>query len=141
MRATTFEERLQQWNRLREICSTLPLEACLTAINQWWFQTTWCPYHLHWDDQRDWPDPWQLLSDNIFCDVARGLGIMYTITMLDRPDLQDAQLVEEDQRNLVLVNKRKYILNYSHDDILNTYLESGKIRRELTQQQLKQKLK
>lgn len=66
---------------------------------------------------------------------------MYTITMLDRADLQDSRLVEEDQRNLVLVNKRKYILNYSHDDILNTYLESGKIRRELTQQQLKQKLK
>ena len=141
MRATTFEERLRQWNKLRETCSTLPLEDCLDAINQWWFQTTWCPYHLHWDDQQDWPDPWQLLSDNIFCDVARGLGIMYTITMLDRADLQDSQLVEEDQRNLVLVNKRKYILNYSHDDILNTYLESGKIRRELTQQQLKQKLK
>jgi len=141
MRATKFEERLQQWNRLREICSTLPLDECLLNINQWWFQTAWCPYHLHWDDWRDWPDPWQLLSDNIYCDVARGLGIMYTITMLDRADLQDSQLVEEDQRNLVLVNKRKYILNYSHDDILNTYLESGKIRRELTQQQLKQKLK
>lgn len=141
MRATTFEERLQQWNRLREICSTLPLESCLLTVNQWWFQMAWCPYHLHWDDQPDWPDPWQLLSDNVFCDVARGLGIMYTITMLDRADLQDSRLVEEDQRNLVLVNKRKYILNYSHDDILNTYLESGKIRRELTQQQLKQKLK
>lgn len=141
MRATTFEERLQQWNRLRETCSTLPLDACLLSINQWWFQTPWCPYHLHWDDIKDWPDPWQLLSDNIYCDVARGLGIMYTITMLDRADLQDSKLVEEDQRNLVLVNNRKYILNYSHDDILNTYLESGKIRRELTQQQIQQKLK
>ena len=141
MRATTFEERLQQWNRLREICSTLPLDECLLTVNQWWFQTAWCPYHLHWDDLRDWPDPWQLLSDNIYCDVARGLGIMYTVTMLDRADLQDSRLVEEDQRNLVLINKRKYILNYSHDDILNTYLDSGKIRRELTQQQLKQKLK
>jgi len=141
MRTTTFEEQLQQWNKLREISSTMPLEACLAGINQWWFQTVWCPYHLHWDDQPNWPDPWQLLSDNMFCDVARGLGIMYTITMLDRADLQDARLVEEDQRNLVLINQRKYILNYSHDDILNTYLESGKIRRELTQQQLKQKLK
>jgi len=141
MRTTTFEEQLQQWNRLREISSTLPLEECLLNINQWWFQTTWSPYHLHWDDLQDWPDPWQLLSDNVYCDVARGLGIMYTIIMLDRADLQDARLVEEDQRNLVLINQRKYILNYNHDDILNTYLESGKIRRELTQQQLKQKIK
>jgi len=141
MRTTTFEERLQQWNRLREISSTLSLEDGLLVINQWWFQTAWCPYHLHWDDLKDWPDPWQLLSDDVYCDVARGLGIMYTIIMLDRADVQDARLVEEDQRNLVLVNQRKYILNYNHDDILNTYLESGKIRRELNQHQLKQKIK
>ena len=81
------------------------------------------------------------MSDNIYCDIARGLGIVYTITMLDRDDLQDAKLVEEGQNNLVLIQSRKYILNYTPDDILNTYLESGKVRRELTQQQIKQKLR
>jgi hypothetical protein len=138
---STFEDRLRVWNQLRDSSIHLPLEQCLLAINQWWFQTAWCPYYLHWDDLEDWPDPWQLLSDNIYCDVARGLGIMYTITMLNRADLQDARLIEEDQRNLVLVNKRKYILNYIPHDILNTSLESGKIRRELTQQQIQQKLR
>jgi hypothetical protein len=33
-----------------------------------------------------WPDPWQLLSDDVYCEVARGLGILYTITLLDRAD-------------------------------------------------------
>lgn len=136
-----FEDRLRAWNQLRDSSIHLPIEQCLAAINQWWFQMPWQPYYLHWDDLRDWPDPWQLLSDNIYCDVARGLGIMYTITMLDRADMQDSRLVEENQNNLVLIHSRKYILNYSPDDILNTYLESGNIRREVTQQQIKQKLR
>jgi hypothetical protein len=136
-----FEDRLRAWNQLRDSSIPLPIEQCLAAINQWWFQMPWQPYYLHWDDLRDWPDPWQLLSDNIYCDVARGLGIMYTITMLDRADMQDSRLVEENQNNLVLIHSRKYILNYSPDDILNTYLESGNIRREVTQQQIKQKLR
>ena len=136
-----FEDRLRSWQQLRESCASAPIDCCLDSINRWWFRLPWQPYYLHWDDQQDWPDPWQLLSDNIYCDVARGLGIVYTITMLDRVDLQDAKLVEEDQNNLVLIGDRKYILNYSPDDILNTYLESGKVKRELSQQYLKQKLR
>ena len=136
-----FEDRLRSWQQLRESCAIMPVDRCLDSINRWWFQLPWQPYYLHWDDINVWPDPWQLLSDNIYCDIARGLGIVYTITMLDRMDLQDSRLVEEDQNNLVLIQSRKYILNYSPDDILNTYLESGKVRRELTQQQIKQKLR
>lgn len=136
-----FEDRLRSWQQLRESCASAPIDSCLDSINRWWFRLPWQPYYLHWDDLLDWPDPWQLLSDNIYCDVARGLGIVYTITMLDRADLQDAKLVEEGQNNLVLISDRKYILNYSPDDILNTYLESGKVKRELSQQYIKQKLR
>jgi hypothetical protein len=70
-----------------------------------------------------WPDPWQLLSDNIYCDVARGLGILYTITLLDRQDLISAELVlTEDSRNLVLVNEEKYTLNWDNDVVVNNRL-------------------
>ena len=88
-----FAARLDRWNQLRNQVQDLPAESALTEINQWWFRAPWVPYHLHWDDQDSWPDPWQLLSDNIYCDVARGLGILYTITLLDREDLAPADLV------------------------------------------------
>ena len=102
----TFAERLESWAQLREHASTADAETALGAINSWWFQTPWRAYHLHWDDQAVWPDPWQLLSDDLYCPLARGLGILYTITMLDRPDLQDAVLAEFDSDNLVLVAKK-----------------------------------
>jgi hypothetical protein len=113
-----FSERLESWAQLRQQCRQLESEPALIKINTWWFQSPWTAYHLHWDDQQDWPDPWQLLSDNQYCPVARGLGIMYTIAMLDRADLQDACMIEYQSDNLVLVNKEKYILNWDPDQVV-----------------------
>jgi hypothetical protein len=134
----TFALRLESWNDLRTRCQTLPIESTLKAINSWWFAVPWRPYYLHWDDQLNWPDPWQLLSDNHYCDLARALGILYTITLLDREDLGDATLVlTTTGDNLVLVGKSKYILNWDQDTIVNTNQETT-IKKQLTQSAVKQ---
>ena len=120
----TFEPRLDSWNQLRTQAKHLPVDTALETINAWWFRAPWTAYHLHWDDQPSWPDPWQLLSDNIFCEVARGLGILYTITLLDRADMASAELVlTADSRNLVLMDNSKYILNWDRSIVLNTESE------------------
>jgi len=133
-----FASRLESWNSLRDRCQTLPLEQALQSINSWWFNVPWRPYYLHWDDQPNWPDPWQLLSDNHYCDLARALGILYTITLLDRADLGDATLVlTETGDNLVQVSKSKYILNWDRDTIVNT-IQATNIKKQLTQSAVKQ---
>jgi len=136
-----FSERLESWSQLRQQCCQLSPEPALIKINQWWFQTPWTAYHLHWDDQQDWPDPWQLLSDDQYCPVARGLGIMYTISMLDREDMQDAQMIEYQSDNLVLVSQEKYILNWDPDQVVNISLGRSKPRRQVSQEQIKQKIR
>jgi hypothetical protein len=131
-----FDDRLAAWNSLRSQVQYQPAELALDTINNWWFETPWHAYHLHWDDINEWPDPWTLLSDNIYCDVARGLGILYTITLLDRKDLAPATLVLTDLgHNLVLLDQTKYILNWEKNTIVNTNLEV-KVKRQLTQQQI-----
>jgi hypothetical protein len=136
-----FSERLESWAQLRQQCRQLDPEPALIKINTWWFQTPWTAYHLHWDDQQDWPDPWQLLSDDQYCPVARGLGIMYTIAMLDREDLQDAQMIEYQSDNLVLVSQEKYILNWDPDQVVNISLGRSTPRRQVSQEQVKQKIR
>jgi hypothetical protein len=112
------------------------LESALKAINIWWFGAPWRPYYLHWDDQAGWPDPWQLLSDDIYCDLARGLGILYTITLLDRADMVPAELIlTQDGSNLVQVAKEKYILNWESNCILNTN-QAEIIKRQYQQHQI-----
>lgn len=137
----SFAERLESWANLRQRCVDLDPKSAVTEINSWWFQTPWTAYHLHWDDQADWPDPWQLLSDNLYCPLARGLGILYTITLLDRADLQDACMIEYLGDNLVLVNGEKYILNWDPDQVLNISLGSSKSRRRVSQEEIKQKIR
>ena len=132
----TFSARLESWNLLRNQTQNLSIEPALEEINRWWFQTPWRPYYLHWDDQPTWPDPWQLLSDDVYCDLARGLGILYTISLLDRADMADARLVlTETGDNLVQVAKVKYILNWSPNSVVNTFQEV-KIKKQFKQHQI-----
>ena len=141
MWSPTFASRLASWNDLREQASKLAPEDALYAINNWWFQTPWKPYYLHWDDQHEWPDPWELLNDNIYCDVARGLGILYTISMLNHDEIASADLVlTEDGRNLVLINKELYILNWESGTVVNTH-QAVKVKKKLTQEQVKKQYK
>ena len=138
MWCSTFEQRLAAWNSLRDRVRDQSKSDALKEINAWWQQTPWRAYHLHWDDRQDWPDPWQLLSDNIYCDLARGLGILYTITVLDRDDIQDAELIETEQGNLVQLDGGKYILNWGRDLGLNTNLQQSK--HHIAQREVKQQL-
>ena len=132
----TFSARLENWNLLRDQCQNLPVSQALEDINAWWFRCPWQPYYLHWDDQHTWPDPWQLLSDNIYCEVARGLGILYTITLLDRTDMAPVDLIlSESGHNLVLATKEKYILNWEADNIVNT-IQAVKIRQRYQKYQI-----
>lgn len=131
-----FDQRLQAWAKLRQHVQQADPAQALQEINDWWFNAPWQPYYLHWDDIARWPDPWQLLEDNTYCDVARGLGIVYTIVMLDRTDLTADLVLTEDNFNIVQVNNNKYVLNIERQVILNTGPISSK--RRLSHQQIKQ---
>ena len=115
-----FKDRLQSWNNLRTQCATLSNENCLQQIDAWWQQSPWKPYYLHWDDYPTWPDPWNLLADNVYCDLAHALGIVYTIMIIEQKDFGMVEIADTDQGNLVLVNHGKYILNWGRDRSLNS---------------------
>jgi hypothetical protein len=137
----TFEQRLASWNQLRQTCTDQPTDQCLSAVNVWWHATPWTPYYLHWDDEHSWPDPWQLLHDNIYCGLARALGIVYTIVLLERSDLVDASILQTENDNLVQICQGKYILNWEPHTIVNIITEPSKLARRITQQQLEQKIR
>jgi hypothetical protein len=137
---TSYNDRLVSWNNLRDRSRQLPVDQSLQGINLWWQQTPWCPYSLHWDDQQDWPDPWELLADQSFCGLARGLGIVYTIMLIDHQEISEIELAEIDNDNLVLVNNGKYILNWDSNTILNINSADIQAKRIINSRQLKNRL-
>lgn len=127
MWANSFSGRLSEWSRLRAECSTLDNLLALSKINQWWHTSPWCPYRLHWNDIESWPNPWEILDDNIYCPITRALGIIYTIGAIKSITL-DVNMVEFDSGDtLVLVNNGDMILNWTSNTIINIDLSEYKM--------------
>ncbi len=119
MWSSDYSERLTGWRNLRYHSESGSIDQCLLLINDWWWQVPTVNHYLHWDDHEHWPTPWELLADNIYCDVARALGMLYTVSMLGRKDVGNIELVQTKRYNLVQLQAGKYILNWCPGEILN----------------------
>lgn len=120
MWAYDYPDRLRDWRDLRLSAKTQPLEIALGHINDWWWNAPIVGPTLQWQHIDEWPDPWHLLEFSGFCDLARALGIAYTVLMIEHHDIADLQLRQADDYNLVEINRGKYILNWTPRSIVNT---------------------
>ena len=136
----TYDQKLIEWNQLRSFAlAETSIQSALQTINSWWFNRPWTPYHLHWDDFKSWPDPWELLFVDRYCDVSRGLAMMYTIVLIDRPDLQNFDLIYSVDNSTSLIHNDEYILNVDKESIVNTRPKAD-VTRKLSQDYFKEKL-
>lgn len=117
--SSVFEERLSAWYHLRQQVHDQPLETALLQINDWWWRAPIVTKSMTWRDVQTWPDPWDLIGQSGYCDLARALGMLYTVMMLARQDVDSLELVETEDNNLVLINHGKYIMNWSPGTIVN----------------------
>ena len=116
---TNFEERLADWFNLRQAAQQLTQPAQLQLINDWWYQAPVVPRVINWTQEDTWPNPWDLLNNKGYCELARALGIVYTIMLLEPQQYTDLKIVFNGQDNLVLVDQGKYILNWAPGEMLN----------------------
>jgi len=119
------EDRLRYWREFRITLESLPLETALTETAEFWRCAPFVPYNLDYSDIKIWPDPWTLIYENIYCDVAKCLGIVYTISLtehktnLDIEIRQYLDLKKGHEYNLAWINQGKYILNMIDGEVLN----------------------
>lgn len=137
----TLEDRLVEWHALRVRAIQQPLQECLTSVNDWWMRAPIINHYLHWDDHRDWPNPWDLLAEDRWCDLAKALGIMYTLMALDRSDIHEIAIIQTADDNLVQVNGGKYILNWAFGELLNNQSAELKIKKQLDSTSFKHNLR
>ena len=52
-------------------------------INDWWFKAPIINHLIYWEDSKSWPTPWHLLNNNGYCELARALGIVYTVMLVE----------------------------------------------------------
>ena len=116
-------ERLLRWREFRKDLDSQDLPTACQSVIDFWSNCPFSPYYLDHDYPELWPDPWTLIEENYYCDLAKALGIVYTLYLTDhRPEMEIRvynDLSTKEQYNLVLVNQGKYVLNLVHDEVVN----------------------
>ena len=139
---STYEARLQDWFQLRQSVTSLPIEQQCITIDKWWQDAPLVTHHLHPHDIDNWPDPWELLSENTYCEVARALGMCYTLYLIGVNDIE-LVLARNDTAEdvvLVLVDNAKYILNYWPDTVISNNSIDFTVKRNINITDLNKKL-
>ena len=130
---SSYEARLQDWFQLRTSVTSLPIEQQCITIDKWWQDAPLVTHHLHPQDIDNWPDPWELLSENTYCEVARALGMCYTLCLIGITDIELVLARNETAEDvvLVLVDNAKYIMNYWPDTVISNTLKDFKVVQKL----------
>ena len=119
------EDRLRAWREFRTEIESLPIETALAETAEFWRHAPFVPYNLDFSDPTNWPDPWTLIQENIYCDIAKCLGIVYTISLTGHKtyiEIELRQYVDPKtgyEYNLAWINQGKYILNMIDGEVLN----------------------
>ena len=139
---STYEARLQDWFQLRKSVINLPIEQQCITIDEWWQRAPLVTHHLHPHDIDNWPDPWELLSENTYCEVARALGMCYTLYLIGITDIELVLARNNTAEDvvLVLVDNAKYILNYWPDTVISNKLKDFKVVDHLDIKKIKDKI-
>lgn len=121
------QDRLLEWKRFREYISDLSFEEAVQKTNKLWWSAPMDNQYYSQDLPDDWPDPWNLLVDNCYDDIARGLGMLYTIALSDHYD-HDYEFIctrtksRHKEHNLVMIDDGKYLLNIDLEVRVNNKL-------------------
>jgi hypothetical protein len=116
-------ERLFHWRTFRKSLNVLLLEPAVKAIAEFWASCPFTPYYLDPEDYANWPDPWTLIEENYYCDVAKALGILYTIKLTNHTPVLEMRVycdrATNTYYNLVWVDNGKYVLNMVNGEVVN----------------------
>jgi hypothetical protein len=137
-----FEARLRSWHDLRKSLENADLKTKCLEIDKWWQSAPLVNHHLHPFDVDNWPNPWDLINDNTYCNIARGLGMIYTLLLTGVYDIDFCTVTDDNSEEfaLVLVDNAKYVLNYWPDTVLSNNLKDFKVVSKLKIEQIKQQI-
>lgn len=122
------EERLRAWREFRKTLDHLPVDKAIQSTVNFWQTCPFAPYYLDSNDSLLWPNPWDLIIENYYCDLAKSLGMLYTLYFTEHGKNLEIELrvyvdpVTRYEYNLVFFDKGKYVLNFQDGEV--TSIES-----------------
>lgn len=136
---TNYEARLRNWYDLRQKLQNADIKTICVEVDKFWQSAPLVNHHLHPYDIDNWPGPWDLIAENTYCEVARGLGMIYTLLLLGVSDIDFCLATDDNSEDvvIVLVDNAKYVMNYWPDMVLNIKSTDFTIKQKLDTEKIK----
>jgi hypothetical protein len=118
-------ERIAHWRAFRLTLSGKSLEQSIQATAEFWQSCPHKPYYLDPSEPETWPNAWDLITENYYCDIAKALAMLYTIAYsMHGQDLPMKICVYNDpdsgyDYNLAIFDEGKYIINLLDGQVVN----------------------
>jgi hypothetical protein len=118
-------ERIACWRTFRKKLDLLTLDQAIDQVIEFWQGCPFEAYYLDSADPTSWPDPWQLISENYYCDLAKSLGMLYTLyfTVHGKDLAAEIRIYRDPETqhdyNLVVLDHGKYVLNLVNGSVVN----------------------
>jgi hypothetical protein len=137
-----YEARLKSWYDLRKSLENSDIETVCLAIDKWWQYAPLVNHHLHPDDIDNWPGPWELLVENNYCQLSRGLGMVYTLQLVGIKSIDFSLAIDDNSEEcaLVMVDNAKYILNYYPNTVISNSLQDFKLGNPVNMDKINKKI-
>jgi len=119
------DERLHAWKEFRHRLNDLPFDEAVAQTVHLWSFAPFVSHYLDRFEPEDWPSPWILLADNMYDDLAKSLGMLYTLYFTAHREKHSFALVKAvvgtslENYNLVDIDGGKYILNFTFDTVIS----------------------
>jgi hypothetical protein len=118
-------ERLTHWRVFRLSLANTNLEQAISATAELWQNCPYSAYYLDPTVPAQWPNAWELISENYYCDLAKSLGMLYTIAFSEHGHNLPMEIrVYNDletglEYNLSVFAEGKYVINFEDAKIVN----------------------
>jgi len=127
-------DRLSRWREFRLELDSLSLDLAVDYTSKFWTSCPFNPYYLDLKQPNSWPDPWQLIEENYYCDLAKTLGIVYTLYLTKHgPQLQPEIKVYLDKKT----RYQYHIADFCHGKYVLNLIEGQVVNKEHINQELK----
>lgn len=117
------DERLAHWREFRKKLDNVDLSKAAQLVSEYWASCPFTPYYLDIENPQSWPDPWTMIEENYYCDIAKSLGMLYTIKFTKHnPSIELRVYYDPESRscyNLAWIDDGKYVLNMVDREVVN----------------------
>jgi hypothetical protein len=105
-------DRLSEWKKFRDKIETS--QSPFVDVAEFWATAPFVSRYLDPSIPQSWPDPWKLIIDGKFDNLAIALGMLYTLQLTDRFKDSNFKICEFNDNN-----EKRYFLMVDNNSILN----------------------